>query len=186
MTLMRLSTPTTVEEFLARPLPERGISELIGGEVVVNDPDFRHQRLVTGLAAEIEMWCRAAPERGVPVINIDTRVGGDILQPDIQWYAHGRVMNDPTTRPQPLADLVVEVRSPSTWSRDVGAKRSAYERHGAQELWLVDPLSQTVMVFRRSTPDTRVFDVALDLDADAALTSPLLPGFAVPLARLFG
>lgn len=179
---MRATTPMTVEEFLALPYPELGRQEFIGGELVMSDPDFDHQQVVIRLIRALGDHCDAGEDRGVPTINVDTAVGQEVLQPDLQWYA------DPTRlrgRPEPIGDLVVEVRSPSTWARDVGVKRAAYERNGAQELWLVDHLSRTVLVYRRSTPEAPEFDVAFDLGEDDAIESPMLPGLRIPLARLF-
>jgi Uma2 family endonuclease len=84
-----------------------------------------------------------------------------------------------------VPDLAVEVRSPSTWRYDIGAKKSAYERAGLPELWLVDVAADVVLVFRRSSPRAASFDVALELGRDDALGSPLLPGFALALGALF-
>jgi len=179
---MTTTTPMSVEEFLALPYPELGRQELIGGEVVVSDPDRHHQRVVIRLAAALVPWCDGAPDRGEPIINIDTRIGDDILQPDLQWYADPERFRG---RPEPIGDLVVEVRSPSTWARDVGVKRQRYERGGVRELWLVDHLSRTVLVFRRTSQDAAEFDVAFDLGDEDALETPLLPGLAIPLASIF-
>ncbi|MDQ3719269.1 MAG: Uma2 family endonuclease [Actinomycetota bacterium] len=81
--------------------------------------------------------------------------------------------------------MVAEVRSPSTWRYDVGAKKSSYERSGLPELWLVDTAADEVLVFRRSTPGATRFDVALELGRGEALESPLLPGFRLALDELF-
>ena len=51
-----------------------------------------------------------------------------------------------------LPDLAIEIRSPSTWRYDIGAKKSVYEREGLPELWLVDGDANVVLVFRRSAP----------------------------------
>lgn len=79
----------------------------------------------------------------------------------------------------------MEVRSPSTWRYNVGAKKAAYERHGLRELWLVDTAAEAVLVFRRSAARMVVFDVALELARDEQLSSPLLPDFALAVAELF-
>ena len=78
---------------------------------------------------------------------------------------------------------MVEVRSPSTWRHDIGPKKAGYEAMGVRELWLVDFTS--VLVFRRSDPKRPDFDVSLELTPDETLTSPLLLGFALPLADLY-
>ena len=44
-----------------------------------------------------------------------------------------------------MPDIAVEVRSPSTWRYDIGAKKSGYERRGLPELWLVDTRADEVL-----------------------------------------
>jgi len=84
-----------------------------------------------------------------------------------------------------MPDLAVEVRSPSTWRYDIGAKKAGYERLGLRELWLVDTAAEAVLAFRRSWAAAEAFDIALELDRSRELTSPLLPGFALVLGELF-
>ena len=44
-------------------------------------------------------------------------------------------------------DLVVEVLSPSTMTRDKGIKKDTYEKAGVKEYWIVNPVSQTIEVY---------------------------------------
>ena len=81
--------------------------------------------------------------------------------------------------------LAAEIRSPSTWRYDLGAKKAGYERHGLAELWLLDTVAESVLVFRRSLPPAASFDVALELSGGEQLTSPLLPDFAVAVDDVF-
>ncbi len=184
-----LTTPQrmTVEKFLALPEDPNVRRELIEGEVVVvNLPLFAHEQAVLNLALELKLWAREASGRGTLSLPIDTAAGPtSVLGPDLQWWADGRHLPDPFTRPYPLGDLVVEVRSPSTWAVDVGRKRRIYEREGVRELWLVDPLSRTVLVFARSRPEADEFDVARDLGPDDELASALLSGFNLTVADVF-
>jgi Uma2 family endonuclease len=176
----------TAEQFL--DLPERTTAqrrELLDGEVVVNEPTPMHQLVVRRLLTALGSWTDAGPDRGFVTLNIDTLIDtGIVLVPDLQWYAPTRDLPPLDRPPWPLGDLVIEVRSPSTWHRDVGRKRAIYEREGASELWLVDPPARSVVVMRRS-PGSTTFDATAEVDRDAALTSPLLPEFAVPVAGLF-
>jgi Uma2 family endonuclease len=79
-------------------------------------------------------------------------------------------------------DLVVEVRSPSTWNRDIGVKKDLYERHGVGELWVVDDRSCTVLGYRRSGDG---FDEGAEIAAPDTLISHQLPGLELDLAALF-
>jgi len=59
----------------------------------------------------------------------------NVLVADVEWYREGRVPGRTDPMPYPLPDLVVEVRSPSTWRYDIGVKKTYYERHGAAEIF---------------------------------------------------
>ena len=107
----------------------------------------------------------------------------DPPQPDVLWYAPGAEPDLDARPPSPLPHLAIEVRSPSTWRCDIGAKKAAYEREGLRELWLVDTDAKVVLIFRRSAEEVPSFDVALEVDD--ILTSPQLEGFELALGELF-
>ena len=122
--------------------------------------------------------------RGVASLPLDIKLDEfNVYAPDVLWYAQDRAPELMAPRPYPPPDLVVEVRSPSTWRYDIGRKKSGYEAAGVRELWLVDFTS--VLVFRRSGPKRPDFDVTLELTPEESLGSPLLPGFELPLAALY-
>ena len=77
-----------------------------------------------------------------------------------------------------MPDLAVEIRSASNWRYDLGAKKPGYERLGLPELWLVDTVRRTLLVYRRSGPEGAVYDPAEELGGSDELTSPQLAGFA--------
>ncbi len=184
MTAMPVAQHMTADEYLAME-PDRRHTELIGGEFVVHQPRFRHQALVNEINFALATWTRAAPARGVVVLPLDVKIDDDnVLAPDLLWYSAPRVPADEDW-PYPLPDLAVEVRSPSTWRYDIGAKKRLYEQHRLPELWLLDGAADAVLVFRRSTPRAVDYDVALEPARGDALTSPLLPGFALALDALF-
>ena len=115
-------------------------------------------------------------------VQLDER---NVFNPDILWYAEGRAPARDAPRPSPMPDVAIEVRSPSTWQYDIGAKKAAYERHGLPELWLVDTSAEAVLIFRRSRAEVRAFDLSFELCRDDRLESPLLPGFGLALGELF-
>ena len=155
----------TAEEHLALPEQPNGRwSELIDGEVVVNEPTWLHSTVRGGLHFALATWVRAAGGRGAVGDPIDVMIDDhNVFGPDVVWYREGRVpgLHDP--RPYAMPDLVAEVRSPSTWRFDIGVKKAAYERHGLRELWLADTAASVLLVFRRSTPERADFDEALEL-----------------------
>jgi Uma2 family endonuclease len=174
----------TAEEYLARP--EDHFTQLIDGEIVVAEPTLGHQDIVGFIYRRLMDWTDEGPGRGRAGIPVNVVLDeANVFGPDVWWVAEEH-------RPGPEADnlygppdLVVEVRSPTTWRYDVGAKKATYERHGLPELWLVDTKSESVLVYRRSAAAVTEFDVALELAAGEILTSPLLVGFALPVSEVF-
>lgn len=175
----------TADEFLALA-PDRRWRELIDGEVVVNEPPWMHNRRQHGIGFALESWIRGGPARGAAGTPLDVALDErNVFAPDLVWYRDGRVPRLTDLAPYPIPDLAVEIRSPTTWRYDIGVKKASYERHGLAELWLVDTAASVVLVFRRSTPEAPDFDVSEELDTHATLTSPLLPGFALPVSEIF-
>jgi Uma2 family endonuclease len=166
----------TADAFLAREDFPR-YTQLLDGVVVLNSPAFLHQHVVGLIYAALLGWTQVAPDRGMVSLPLDVRVDdANVVVPDVLWFAGGVDMDAP--RAPRIPDLAVEVRSPATWVYDLGLKREKYERNGLRELWLVDTASRTLLVYRRAAGASG-FDVQMELDADASLSSPLLAGFAV-------
>lgn len=175
MTAMTVTTTRiSADEFLAGDYPND--SELIDGVVQVNDPTFRHQLLCSRCYEAIFLWTTTEPGHG--------RVGwggnwvlsdAHVYKPDVWWAA----TPPEGSRHDGPPDLAVEVRSPGTWYHDIGRKRDEYLRTGTTELWLVDTPASTVLVYRAGLDDGR------ELGPGEQLTSPLLPGFALPIDDLF-
>jgi Uma2 family endonuclease len=83
-----------------------------------------------------------------------------------------------------VPELVIEIGSPGTRKRDQTLKRLLYERMGVTEYWVVDPDLDVIRVYRRTDEG---FDRPIELSAEAGnvLTTSLLPGLEIPLARVF-
>jgi len=176
----------TADEYLALPPTDQNRRlELIDGELVVNEPKLGHQQVVLRLAHQIMTWIDGGSGRGnvfMPDVYLTDR---DVFSPDVVWVGPGyRYPEDDGALRDP-PELVIEVRSPSTWRHDRGRKRDLYEAAGVVELWLVDHLSGTVEVHRRSSPGAPGFDERHVLHAGDTLTTPLLPGLVLDLAALF-
>ncbi len=106
----------------------------------------------------------------------------DVLQPDILVVSRERrsIIGDEYVGPAP--DLVVEVLSPSTESRDRIAKAKRYATFGVREMWLVDHSATTIEVLVNSEEGFR--REALFGEADT-VRSVILPRLAFPAAPIF-
>ncbi|MEX1009155.1 MAG: Uma2 family endonuclease [Acidimicrobiia bacterium] len=173
----------TLDEFLARDFPPR--TQLVNGEVVMNQPKARHDRIAFHLARRLAEWVEEKGSGEAAVNRGWTSTGPNYFVPDAWWVQADRITPGDVSLTPHYPDIVIEVRSPSTWRYDIGPKRAAYEQAGVAELWFVDPDSETVAVDRRSKPDAPKFDVQLELGRGSVLESPLLRGFSITIDELF-
>lgn len=173
-----------VDEYFAASV-EGDRTQLIDGVVVVNDPALLHQHVQVELIFALREWIGGGTDRGAvfgPVnVVLDDR---NSFGPDLSWFSAAQTIDYDAARTT-VPDLCVEIRSPSTWRYDVHVKKARYEQHGLPELWLVDTSDRSVMVYRRSHAGAPAFDIALEVAVNAELSSPQLPGFALPVAQLF-
>ena len=77
-----------------------------------------------------------------------------------------------------IPEIVVEVRSKNDSRPEILDKCDEYHRAGVREVWVIDPDARTLAVHAADG------SVRVIREADA-VTSELLPGFAVPAAALF-
>lgn len=181
---MSTITGLSVEEFRAHEWP-RG-AQLVEGEVVVNDPTFRHQEMVVRILRALAEWTEAGPGRGTASIGGNWILAeSNLYVPDVWWAAEGNGPDMAAASSERPPDLVVEVRSAGTWRYDIGPKRAVYERAGVAELWLVDTPARAMLVYRRSRTDSAMFDVDVELGPGEVLATPLLDGFELTVDTLF-
>jgi Uma2 family endonuclease len=179
------ATLLTADDYIATGDTRPRWTELINGEVVMNNPTVRHQEAVTFIHVELVLWTRGGSGRGKSPGQLDIKFDkGNVLAPDVLWVSEGRLPPDAVYLDF-APELVVEVRSPSTWRYDTTVKFRMYEAAGVSEVWLVDTASNSVLVYRRSTPTSPDFDIALELAEGEVLVSPLLEGFALDITELF-
>jgi len=78
-------------------------------------------------------------------------------------------------------DIAIEVLS-SDRNRDLVRKRQLYAAGGVQEYWIFDPRNDTATLLELQNGE---YVDRATLTADDTLTTPLLPGLAIPLADVF-
>lgn len=104
-----------------------------------------------------------------------------VLAPDAAFISQSRIPTGGLPKgfyPGP-PDLAVEVISPHDRLTEVDEKVQEWLAHGACEVWVVNPRSRTVTLYRSLT-DIRLFA------ANDMLVSPeLLPGFSLLVGTIF-
>jgi Uma2 family endonuclease len=109
----------------------------------------------------------------------------DVVEPDLLYVSASRmaaILTPKHVRGAP--DLVIEIASPGTRARDATIKHTLYERAGVLEYWIVDPEIDVVRIHRQAG-QRFARPVELSRDNGDVLTTPLLPGLELPLARIF-
>lgn len=164
------------------PEHERDRLELIDGEVFVTpSPESGHQLVSMNLAAALDRFARPGRLGWVLTAPIDVRLSDtNVVQPDVCFVAreHGdRIIRRGIEGPP---DLMVEILSPTTRGRDLGAKRELYARFGVPEYWIVDPRGRSVEAL--TLRDGAYGPLPVE---GGAVRSAALPGFAMSLAEVF-
>ena len=161
--------------------------EIVDGELYVStQPHWHHQVVCSELTYCLQQWSRQTNA------GIATQAPGlifgenDAVAPDVVWISHDRLQTALALDGKLYAapELVVEVLSPGSTNerRDREAKLKLYSRRGVLEYWIVDWRQRQVEVYRRQELALRLVATLYEQDE---LQSPMLPGFACDLRRLF-
>jgi Uma2 family endonuclease len=159
--------------------------ELIDGEhYVTPSPNMRHQQISMNLVLLIGNWLEQHPVGRLFHAPFDVVFSKyDVVEPDLLYVSNERsnVLTAPNVQGAP--DLVIEIGSPGTRKRDETIKRNLYGRSGVTEYWFVDPDIDVIRVYRRSG-DTFARPIELSREAGDVLSTSLLAGLELPLARI--
>lgn len=164
-------------------LPEGDRRELIEGELLVTPaPSEQHQRYSGNLGFELRLFLDANPSGVLYHAPFDVILDlHNVVQPDIVLILdqHRDRIVPEGLRGAP--DLVVEILSPGTSSRDLVYKRHIYHRFKVPEYWIVDPENDQLrcLLWEEKGYSEKVFE------KDDTIQTLLLPGFELSLPRVF-
>jgi len=160
--------------------------ELIDGEhYVTPTPNIRHQTIVGAFHLLMANYLELQPLGRVFLSPLDVIfTDSDVVEPDVLYVSHERDDALTSTHVRGVPELVIEIASKKTRKRDETIKRRLYERVGVSEYWIVDPEIDVVRVYLRGQSG---FGRPIELSREAGdvLTTTLLPGLELPLARIF-
>ncbi len=178
-------TLLTGEEFLERYSNER--VELVRGIVVelpMPVPGARHGvicmrigRFLANFVDEHNLGEVAGNDSAVRTERDPDTVRGA----DVAYYSYARMPKGtvPVGIPDVRPDLAVEVRSPSDSWTDIFGKVGEYLAAGVRVVIVIDDDQRTASVYRPGGGQ-EIFT-----DTDTLTVPEILPGFSVPVARLF-
>lgn len=174
--------PTTAEELLR--LPDGMHGEIVQGVYVsMTAPGTLHGVVTMRLGRYLDVF---VDDHGLGIVtgaetafrlvrNPDT-----VRCPDSAFVRAERVAGGiPRGAFEGAPDLAVEVLSPSNTRTEIDRKLAEYLRYGARQVWIVDPETRTVTTHTAG-------GLPRFLEGEDVLDGgELLPGFRVPLEKLF-
>ena len=174
----------TYHDYKSIPETDPRRFELLDGELVMAPvPSVWHQNIAGNLYAYLRQVVRKHNLGRVFFAPIDVVLSEtDVVQPDLLFVARG---HEDRIREEGIfgaPDLVVEILSPATESRDRGYKRTLYARHGVREYWIVDPQARRVEVYTLTSQGLTLWQT---FGPGQTLRSALLPEFTLPVDEVF-
>ena len=177
----------TVDEFMELPdTDDRRKLELDEGALyLMAKPRLVHQFFQSRLSMHFETYLDEFAEPPADVfadiivaLSLERRI---LLAPDLTVVLKNGEATVTDRMVVGTPDIVIEILS-SDRGRDLIRKRQLYAAAGVPEYWIFDPVDDTAALLRLR--DGAYAQRALLTAADT-LTTPLLPGQAIPLAGVF-
>lgn len=182
-------TSYTYEDYLNFDDDER--YEIIDGELYNMSPApcYTHQNIFGALFYQLYSYFIDKPCK-VVAAPFDVRLSAKptqsskiktTVQPDISIICDEEKIDEKGCMGAP--DLIVEIISPSTASRDHIVKKALYEKHGVKEYWLVDPINRISTIYRLGNKTK--YGAAEFFDDKAKIDIKLFPGLNIDFETVF-
>ena len=153
--------------------------EYVKGELVPMSPAPRiHSKMRVNVIRHLDRHVREN-QFGEVHVGATFQVGERGLKPDVAFVSTARLDGDENKGFPIPPDLAIEVVSPTDVQWRVGDKAFAYLNAGTRLVWVLDPRSKTVTVYRSER------DIALLTYEDTLTGEDVVQGFACPVSRLF-
>lgn len=176
-------TLLTVEQYEALPEEPEYRTELSRGRLVREpQPGALHGAITGRLYSAL---LRFVEERHLGTVTNQTGFRlplepPSVRGPDVAFIHRDRLPPEIPVGFWPLApDLAVEVASPSNSLADLQQKTIEYFESGVRQVWIVEPATRTVTVYR-SLDEIQLIREHGSLDGD-----PVMPGLQLSIASLF-
>jgi Uma2 family endonuclease len=176
---MATATHLTIDDFERLPQEQAKNHELVDGELIPMSGNTGSHILIQILLIELLGPIVRERRLGTVLAEMEYDFNGNAHAPDVSFFGPAkRALFDLGKRVQRFVpDLAIEIASENDTLSSLSRRKSRYRSCGTKEVWIVSPEACEVLVY--STSADRI------LGGDAELTSDLLPGFRMPVKRLF-
>ncbi len=173
----------TYEDYLL--LPENGKRhELIDGEHYMTPaPSTKHQRISGNLYSILRVFVKNNKLGEVFYAPCDIIFSDiDIVQPDIIFISNENMHIITESNVQGSPDLAIEIISETTRKTDKVIKRRLYEKFGVKEYWIIDPVVDTLEVYK---PTEGGYKKVAEYEKGEEFSSDLFRGLTIDLNAIF-
>ena len=166
----------TLAEFLENDIDGY---EYIKGELVPISPATRvHSKISVNVIRYLDRHVREN-QLGEVHVEATFQVGERALKPDVAFVSTSGLDGDENTGFPIPPDLAIEVVSPTDVQWRVADKAFAYLDAGTRLVWVLNPRSKTVTVYRSE------IDITLLTREDTLTGEDVVQGFTCPVSQLF-
>ena len=151
-------------------------------------PSTRHQRILGELHIAFRSVVRKPCEVFLSPFDVRLSESYDeevtienVVQPDLLVYCDKAKVDEKGGKGAP--DLVVEILSPSTASKDIKTKLLLYQKFGVREYWIIDPDKDTVEIL--SLDEKGRYVIRQREEKEGTVESIHFKGLKVELTALF-
>lgn len=162
-------------------------AEFINGEIVMHSPVKRGHLKATGnlfvlldLYVELNNLGEVSTEKALIALDRND------YEPDIVYWNRKKAKEfDDNTMVHPAPDLVIEVLSKGTKSKDKGVKFDDYAAHQIPEYWMIDYHKKIVYQYTLAKKSDTVYTLLNELDNSQIIECQIIKGFNIPIAAIF-
>jgi len=180
-----LPRPATYDDLLR--VPDHLVAELIDGELYAwPRPASPHARASTMLGVRIGAAFddgESGPGGWWIIDEPELHLGAHVVVPDLAGWRREKTPEFPNASGCEIApDWLCEVISPSTGRVDRVKKLPIYAEHGVAHVWIIEPIQQTLEVFRL---EGERWVIVATYGGDAIVRAEPFDAVELPLAKLW-
>ena len=181
----QLEQERLAREAFRRDLTPSVKAEFIGGKVVMHSPaKAKHLRATKRLMNLLQNYVQLRRLGEVFTEKALVTLTRNDYEPDICFFNQSKAAAfDDNQMTFPAPDLIVEVLSDSTESRDRGVKFDDYAVHGVAEYWIVDCDDQSIEQYELRAGETTYR--LRHKSSEGEIESKAIAGFRIPIASVF-
>jgi Uma2 family endonuclease len=166
----------TIEDFVAHPVDD---AEWVDGQVVEKTGmTVKHGVIQGRLSFYWRSYVMSSAQGGEPCTEAPCRTLKQVRRPDVAYITPELLtqFGQPDTFPQSFP-LIAEIASPTDTAEELFAKAKEYLESGCQEVWMVFPTAQWILIL------TQTQHLWFTAD-EVASTQVVLKGFNIPVREL--